>query len=66
MEIGAFVARLLPVLGALAIATVIEAIVPLRSQSRRLHGRLATNLWLLLITLTLGMVLNFTLALGAA
>jgi sterol desaturase/sphingolipid hydroxylase (fatty acid hydroxylase superfamily) len=66
MDIGTLVIRLLPVLIALAIATLIEAIVPLRSQSRRLNGRLATNLWLLAITLTLGMLLNFTLVLGAA
>jgi sterol desaturase/sphingolipid hydroxylase (fatty acid hydroxylase superfamily) len=66
MDIGTLVVRLLPVLGALALATIIEAIVPLRSQPRRLNGRLATNLWLLAITLTLGMLLNFTLALGAA
>lgn len=66
MEIGSFVARLIPVLSALAIATAIEAIVPLRRQSRLLHGRLATNLWLLAITLILGILLNFILALGAA
>jgi len=66
MEIGPFIIRLLPVLTALALATLIEAIVPLRSQSRRRNGRLTTNLWLLVITLTLGMLLNFTLVLGAA
>lgn len=56
----------MPVLGALAFATLIEVVVPLRSQPRRLNGRLVTNLWLLAITLALGMLLNFTLALGAA
>lgn len=66
MDIGTLIFRLLPVLGALAFATFIEVVVPLRSQSRRLNGRLVTNLWLLAITLTLGMLLNFTLALGAA
>lgn len=66
MDIGTLVVRLLPVLGALAFATLVEALVPLRGQSRRLNGRLNTNLWLLAITLTLGMLLNFTLALGAA
>jgi sterol desaturase/sphingolipid hydroxylase (fatty acid hydroxylase superfamily) len=66
MELGGLIARLLPVLGALALATVIETLAPARRQSRRLHGRLATNLSLLIITLTLGMLLNFTLALGAA
>jgi sterol desaturase/sphingolipid hydroxylase (fatty acid hydroxylase superfamily) len=66
MELDGLIARLLPVLGALALATVIETLVPARRQSRRLHGRLATNLCLLIITLTLGMLLNFTLALGAA
>jgi sterol desaturase/sphingolipid hydroxylase (fatty acid hydroxylase superfamily) len=66
MEIGPFLVRLLPVLSALAIASVVEAIVPLRKQSRQVNGRLATNLWLLVITLALGILLNFALALGAA
>lgn len=66
MDIGTLIFRLLPVLGALAFATLIEVVVPLRSQPRRLNGRLVTNLWLLAITLALGMLLNFTLALGAA
>ena len=66
MEIGPFLVRLLPVLGALAIASIIETLVPLRRQSRRANGRLATNLWLLAITLTLATLLNFALALGAA
>jgi sterol desaturase/sphingolipid hydroxylase (fatty acid hydroxylase superfamily) len=65
MDIASMFARLLPVFGALALATVIEALAPLRQQSRKLHGRLATNLWLLVITLALGMLLNFVLALGA-
>jgi sterol desaturase/sphingolipid hydroxylase (fatty acid hydroxylase superfamily) len=58
--------RIAPVLGALAVASFIEVIAPLRQQSRRSNGRLATNLWLLAITLGLAMLLNFTLALGAA
>jgi sterol desaturase/sphingolipid hydroxylase (fatty acid hydroxylase superfamily) len=66
MEIQALLFRLLPVLTALAIASFVEVLVPLRRQSRRANGRLATNLWLLAITLTLGTLLNFTLALGAA
>lgn len=66
MEISPFLLRLWPVLSALAVASVVEALVPLRQQSRRAHGRLATNLWLLVITLALGLLLNFTLALGAA
>lgn len=66
MEIDSFLVRLLPVLGALAVASIVEALVPLRKQSRRANGRLATNLWLLAITLALGILLNFTLALGAA
>lgn len=66
MEIGPFLLRLVPVLSAMALATVVEAIVPLRAQPRRLNGRLATNLWLLGMTLALGMLLNFTLAVGAA
>ena len=66
MEIGSIVARLLPVLSALALASVIEALAPLRHQPRRIYGRLASNLCLLVITLTLGVLLNFTLALGAA
>jgi Sterol desaturase len=66
MEIQALLFRLLPVLIALAVASLVEALVPLRQQSRRSNGRLATNLWLLAITLSLGMLLNFTLALGAA
>jgi sterol desaturase/sphingolipid hydroxylase (fatty acid hydroxylase superfamily) len=66
MEIQAVLLRLAPVLCALALASLIEVVVPLRLQSRRSNGRLATNLWLLTITLGLAMVLNLTLALGAA
>jgi len=66
MEIQGVFFRLLPVLSALAIASVIEVLVPLRQQPRLSQGRLATNLWLLAITLGLGMLLNLTLALGAA
>src|ERR1044072_5961485 len=66
MEIQALLCRLLPALSALAVASLVEALVPLRQQSRRSNGRLATNLWLLMITLSLGMLLNFTLASGAA
>jgi sterol desaturase/sphingolipid hydroxylase (fatty acid hydroxylase superfamily) len=66
MEIQAVVFRLLPVLGALTIASLIEALIPLRQQSRRSNGRLATNLWLLAITLGLATLLNFILAMGAA
>jgi sterol desaturase/sphingolipid hydroxylase (fatty acid hydroxylase superfamily) len=66
MDIGTIVGRMLPVLCALALASIVEAIVPLRSQSRRLNGSLATNLALLVITLTLGVLLNFSLAIGAA
>jgi sterol desaturase/sphingolipid hydroxylase (fatty acid hydroxylase superfamily) len=66
MEIWDVLFRLLPVLSALAIASLVEALVPLRRQSRRANGRLATNLWLLAITLSLAMLLNFTLAVGAA
>lgn len=65
MDLGSVLLRLLPVLGALALASVVETVVPLRRQSRRSSGRLATNLWLLGITLTLAMGLNFLLALGA-
>jgi sterol desaturase/sphingolipid hydroxylase (fatty acid hydroxylase superfamily) len=66
MESAALLFRLLPVLVALAAASIVEIVVPLRQQSRRSNGRLATNLCLLGITLTLGIGLNFTLALGAA
>ena len=66
MEIQAVLFRLLPVLSALAVASLVETLVPLRQQSRRSNGRLTTNLWLLVITLGLAMLLNFTLALGAA
>jgi len=66
MEIQAVLFRLLPVLSALAVASLIEVLIPLRQQSRRSNGRLATNLWLLAITLGLAMLLNLTLALGAA
>ena len=66
MDLGTLIVRLIPVFGALAVAIVIETIVPLRRQSRRLHGRLPTNLALLGITLGLGMMLNFALAIGAA
>src|SRR5262245_20416754 len=65
MDIESLFARLLPVFGALALATVIEALAPLRQQSRKLHGRLVTNFCLLVITLALGILLNFALALGA-
>jgi len=54
------------VLSALAVASIVETLLPLRKQSRRANGRLAANLWLLTITLALGILLNFTLALGAA
>ena len=47
-------------------AALIETVLPLRQQSRRLHGRLATNVGLLAITLGLGILLNFVLAIGAA
>ena len=66
MEIQTVLFRLLPVLTALAVASFVEVLVPLRRQSRRANGRLATNSWLLAITLTLATLLNFTLALGAA
>ena len=66
MDIGPVLLRLLPVLVALAVASLVEVFVPLRRQSRRSNGRLTTNLWLLGITLTLAMGLNFALALGAA
>jgi len=65
MELGPLLFRLLPVLGAMAVASVIELVLPQRQQPRRAHGRLTTNLWLLGITLTLAMGLNFLLALGA-
>jgi sterol desaturase/sphingolipid hydroxylase (fatty acid hydroxylase superfamily) len=65
MEPGSLFFRLLPVLGAMAVASVIELVLPLREQPRRANGRLATNLWLLGITLTPAMGLNFLLALGA-
>jgi sterol desaturase/sphingolipid hydroxylase (fatty acid hydroxylase superfamily) len=66
VDLRALIVRLIPVFVALALATIVETIVPLRRQSRRLHGRLATNLALLGITLGLGMLLNFALAIGAA
>lgn len=66
MDFGSLILRLLPVLVALSLAVVIETIVPLRKQSRRLHSRLSTNLALLGITLSIGMLVNFTLAIGAA
>jgi sterol desaturase/sphingolipid hydroxylase (fatty acid hydroxylase superfamily) len=66
MDFGALIVRLLPVFAALALATLIEAVVPLRIQSRRKNGRLTTNLTLLATTLSLGMLLNITLAIGAA
>jgi sterol desaturase/sphingolipid hydroxylase (fatty acid hydroxylase superfamily) len=66
MDFLTILGRMVPVLSALALASVIEAIVPLRKQSRCLDGRLGTNLALLVITLSLGVLLNFTLAIGAA
>jgi sterol desaturase/sphingolipid hydroxylase (fatty acid hydroxylase superfamily) len=66
METQTLISRVLPVLIALALASVIEALIPLRNQPRQSNGRLATNLWLLAITLSLAMLLNFILALGAA
>jgi sterol desaturase/sphingolipid hydroxylase (fatty acid hydroxylase superfamily) len=66
MDIGPLLFRLLPVLTALAVASIVEALVPLRNQSRHVNGRLTTNLWLLAITLALGILLNFILAFGAA
>jgi sterol desaturase/sphingolipid hydroxylase (fatty acid hydroxylase superfamily) len=66
MDITSPMTRLLPILIMLAIATAIEVLAPLRQQSRRMHGRLLTNLSLILITLTLGIALNMALALGSA
>ena len=66
MAIGSLITRLFPVLIALGVASVIEVLAPLRSQPRLLNGRLATNLTLLAITLSLGLLLNFILAIGAA
>jgi sterol desaturase/sphingolipid hydroxylase (fatty acid hydroxylase superfamily) len=66
MDLSNLIGRLIPVLAALVLATIIETLVPLRRQSRRLNGRLATNLALVGITLALGTLLNFTLAIGAA
>jgi sterol desaturase/sphingolipid hydroxylase (fatty acid hydroxylase superfamily) len=66
MEIGSLIMRLLPALVAMTLATAIEFIVPLRRQARRTNGRLTTNLSLLVMTLLLGILLNSTLALGAA
>lgn len=65
MEIGPLLSRLLPVLFALAVASLVEVAVPLRQQSRGANGRLVTNLWLLGITLGLAMLLNLALTLGA-
>jgi sterol desaturase/sphingolipid hydroxylase (fatty acid hydroxylase superfamily) len=65
MELEPALGRMLPVLGALALASLVEIVVPLRRQSRLANGRLATNLSLLVITLTLALGLNFVLALGA-
>jgi sterol desaturase/sphingolipid hydroxylase (fatty acid hydroxylase superfamily) len=66
VDLRALIVRLIPVFVALALATVVETVVPLRQQSRLIHGRLATNLALLGITLGLGMLLNFALVIGAA
>jgi sterol desaturase/sphingolipid hydroxylase (fatty acid hydroxylase superfamily) len=66
MEIQGVLFRLLPVLSALAVASLVEVLVPLRRQSRQANGRLTTNLWLLAITLSLATLLNFALVLGAA
>jgi len=66
MDITSPLTRLLPILCVLAIATVIEVIAPLRRQSRWVHGRVLTNAALMVITLTLGIALNFALALGSA
>jgi sterol desaturase/sphingolipid hydroxylase (fatty acid hydroxylase superfamily) len=66
MDTSTLLSRLLPVFVALAIATLVEALIPLKRQSLRRNGRLVTNVWLLFITIALGMLLNFTLALGAA
>jgi sterol desaturase/sphingolipid hydroxylase (fatty acid hydroxylase superfamily) len=66
MEATSALTRLLPVLVALAIATLIEVIAPLRNQRRWMHGRVLTNLALMAITLALGLTLNITLVLGSA
>jgi sterol desaturase/sphingolipid hydroxylase (fatty acid hydroxylase superfamily) len=66
MGFESLIARLYPVFAALALASLIELLVPLRKQSRRQNGRLKANLALLAATLSLGMLLNFTLAFGAA
>lgn len=66
MDFETLISRFGPVLLALALAAVIESIVPLRNQSVRLHGRLPANLALVGITLSLGVAFNFALAIGAA
>jgi len=66
MDFKTLILRLAPVLAALALAVVIETIVPLRKQSRRLHGRLSTNVALIAMTLGLGLAVNVVLAMGAA
>lgn len=65
MDITSPLTRLLPILVTLAIATLIEVIVPLRKQLRWVHGRVLTNLALMAITLALGLALNIALALGS-
>jgi sterol desaturase/sphingolipid hydroxylase (fatty acid hydroxylase superfamily) len=65
MDTHILLSRLFPVFAALAIATLVEVLVPLRRQSCLRNGRLVTNLTLLAITLALGMLLNFCLALIA-
>jgi sterol desaturase/sphingolipid hydroxylase (fatty acid hydroxylase superfamily) len=66
MDTSTLLFRLLPIFAALAVATLVETLVPLKRQPSRRNGRLVTNVCLLFITLALGMLLNFMLAFGAA
>jgi sterol desaturase/sphingolipid hydroxylase (fatty acid hydroxylase superfamily) len=66
MQLQPVLTKFLPVLIAMALAVAIETIVPLRKQSRTQKGRLWTNLALTVTTLLLGLLLNASLALGAA
>jgi sterol desaturase/sphingolipid hydroxylase (fatty acid hydroxylase superfamily) len=60
------ITRLLPTLGLLLLATVIEFIAPLRKQSGVARGRLSTNLTLVGLNIALSLLLNGLLIAGAA
>jgi sterol desaturase/sphingolipid hydroxylase (fatty acid hydroxylase superfamily) len=60
-----YFSALLPILIVMSLASIIELLMPLRQQSRRIHGRLVTNLTLIIFNLCIGVAINVVLLGGA-